>query len=42
MRGLATFVCEGEAPEGATGGEGSPVSVGTVARRLRGKGEKGR
>lgn len=35
-------VCESEAPEGATGGEGSPVSVGTVARRLQEKGEKGR
>lgn len=31
-------VCESEAAEG----EGSPVSVGTVARRLQEKGEKGR
>lgn len=40
MRGLATFVCECEAPEGATGGEGSPVSSGDSSQALAGEGRK--
>lgn len=40
MRGLATFLFQCEAPEGATGGEGSPVG-GDSSQALIGGGRQG-